>query len=125
VSASPDLLEPLFRPVSRDAGFDQNALAGLLLDLAQHLSPDACVEVTGIRRVDQRLEQLRALLLGREIDMLSRLRDVVESPEQLAVAVGRILPVALAQASRGVSPVLLARACACRRSVAAGGSANS
>ncbi len=39
------------------------------------------------------------MLVGREIEVLSRLSEIVEDPEQLAVAVGRVLPTAIAQAS--------------------------
>ena len=52
-----------------------------------------------MRPADLRLEQLRTLLLGREIEVLSRLTEVVEDPEQLAAAVGRVLPTAIAQAT--------------------------
>jgi hypothetical protein len=39
------------------------------------------------------------LLVGHEIEVLSRLSEVVEDPEQLAGAVGRVLPTAIALAS--------------------------
>jgi outer membrane protein OmpA-like peptidoglycan-associated protein len=52
-----------------------------------------------MRPIDPRLEQLRTLLVGREIEVLSRLSEVVEDPEQLAVAVGRVLPAAIAHVS--------------------------
>ena len=42
---------------------------------------------------------MRALLLGQEIEVLNRLRAVLEDPEQFAIAVGRVLPTAFAQAS--------------------------
>jgi hypothetical protein len=45
------------------------------------------------------MEQLRTLLLGREIELLSRLSAILEDPEQLARAVGRVLPTAFVQAS--------------------------
>ena len=89
----------LLRPSSLDSGIDRKALAGLLVDLARNVRPDLSTQSTGVSPVDQRLEQLRTLLLGQEIETLSRLSEVVEDPEQFAVAVGRILPTAIAQAS--------------------------
>lgn len=74
-------------------------LAGLLVELARNVEPRFGTEPIGMRPVDPRLEQLRALLFGGEIEVLSRLSEVVEDPEQLAVAVGRVLPTAIAQAS--------------------------
>ena len=86
-------------PRPGDAGIDRKALAGLLLDLARNMKPDLASQPTGVPPVDPRLEQLRTLLLGREIEVLSRLSEVVEDPEQLAAAIGRVLPTAIAQAS--------------------------
>ena len=71
----------------------------MLLDLAYNLKPELSAQPSGVLAVDQRLEQLRTLLLGREIEGLSRLKEVVEDPEQFAAAVGRVLPTAIAQAS--------------------------
>ena len=62
-------------------------------------SPNCASTVPGVTPIDLRLEQLRGLLLGREIEELARLRDTVEDPEQLAAAVARILPTAFAAAS--------------------------
>ncbi len=39
------------------------------------------------------------MLLGHEIEVLSRLSEVIDDPEQLAAMVGRILPTAIAQVS--------------------------
>ena len=70
------------------------------MDIAQNVKPDLRdTPTTNVPYVDTRLEQLRALLLGREIEILSRLTAIIEDPEQLATAVGRILPTAFAQAS--------------------------
>jgi outer membrane protein OmpA-like peptidoglycan-associated protein len=99
VSASPDILEGLFRPSSGNTTIDRKALAGLLLEVAQSLKPDLREQQNGLLPADVRLEQLRTLLLGREIEVLSRVREVVEDPEQLAQAVGRVLPTAIAQAT--------------------------
>ena len=92
-------LEWLFRPLSREPGIDREALAGLLVELARNVEPEFGAEPNGVRPIDPRLEQLRNLLVGREIEVLSRLRKVLEDPEQLAIAVGRVLPAAVAQVS--------------------------
>ena len=97
-TSAADTLEWLVRP-SSDTGIDRKALAGLLLELARNVEPEFCAQPTGVLSVDPRLEQLRILLLGREIEMLSQLRELVEDPERLAVAVGQVLPTAIAHAS--------------------------
>jgi hypothetical protein len=99
VSTSPDILEWLLRPSSRDIGIDRKALAGMLLELAHNVKPELREQQNGVLPADLRLEQLRTLLLGREIEVLSRLSGVVEDPERLAEAVGRVLPTAIAQAT--------------------------
>jgi len=99
VSTSAATLEWLFRPPPSDAGIDRKALAGLLVELARNVEPEFCVQSTGVPPVDPRLEQLRTLLLGREIEIMSRLSELVEDPERLAVAVGQVLPTAIAHAS--------------------------
>ena len=98
------VLESLVRPFSGDAGsdragIDRKALAGLLVQLARSVEPQSCAEPNGVSPLDPRLEQLRTLLVGHEIEVLSRLSEVVEDPEQLAGAVGRVLPTAIALAS--------------------------
>jgi outer membrane protein OmpA-like peptidoglycan-associated protein len=97
-TSAADTLEWLVRP-SSDTGIDRKALAGLLLELARNVEPEFCAQPTGVLPVDPRLEQLRILLLGREIEMLSQLSELVEDPERLAVAVGDVLPTAIAHAS--------------------------
>ena len=99
MSTSPDILEGLLRPSAGDTGIDRKTLAGLLLEIAQNLQPELRGQQNGVRPGDVRLEQLRRLLLGREIEVLSRLSDVMEDPERLAAAVGRVLPTAIAQAT--------------------------
>jgi outer membrane protein OmpA-like peptidoglycan-associated protein len=89
----------MLRPASGDSGIDRKTLAGLLLDLAHNVKPDLCTQPTDVDPIDPRLEQLRRLLLGQEIEVLSRLSRVIENPEQLARAVGRVLPTAIGQAS--------------------------
>jgi OOP family OmpA-OmpF porin len=92
-------LEQLFRPGSSDPGIDRKALAGLLVALAGNVKPEFGTEASGVAPFDPRLEELRKLVLGREIETLARLCDVVEDPEQLAAAVSQVLPSAIAQAT--------------------------
>jgi OOP family OmpA-OmpF porin len=99
VSTSAATLESLVRPFSGEPGIDRKALAGLLVQLARSIEPQFGAEPSGVSPVDPRLIQLRTLLVGREIEVLSRLSEVVEDPEQLASAVGRVLPTAIALAS--------------------------
>jgi outer membrane protein OmpA-like peptidoglycan-associated protein len=82
-----------------DAGFDRQALAGILAQIARNLEPALRTQPNEVHSIDPRLEQLRTLLLGREIELLSRLREAVEDPEQLAAAIGRVLPTAIALTS--------------------------
>ena len=93
------MLEGLLLPPSGDVGIDRKALAGLLLEIAQSLKPELRAQQNGVLPADLRLDQLRTLLLGREIEVLSRLTGVVDDPERLAEAVGRVLPTAIAQAT--------------------------
>ena len=99
MSTSAGTLEWLVRPFSGEPGIDRKALAGLLVQLARSVEPQFGAEPSGISPVDPRLQQLRTLLVGHEIEVLSRLSEVVEDPEQLAGAVGRVLPTAIALAS--------------------------
>ena len=88
MSTSADVaLERLVRPFAGDAAIDREGLAGLLIQLARNLEPRLAAEPGDLAPIDPRLEQLRTVLVGREIEVLSRLREVVEDPEQLAVAV--------------------------------------
>ena len=75
MSASPDTLERLLRPVPGDGRIDRKVLADLLLEVARSMQPDIDAPPAGQPRADPRLEQLRTLLLGREIEALSRLQD--------------------------------------------------
>jgi hypothetical protein len=99
VSNSPDILEGLLRPPSGDGAIDRKALAGLLIEIARSLKPELRAQQNGVRPGDLQLEQLRTLLVGREIETLSRLTGVVDDPERLAAAIGRVLPTAIAQAT--------------------------
>jgi outer membrane protein OmpA-like peptidoglycan-associated protein len=99
VSTSPDILEGLLRAPSGDDAIDRKALAKLLVEIAESLKPELRAERNGVLPNDLQLEQLRSLLVGREIETLSRLTGVVDDPERLAAVIGRILPTAIAQAT--------------------------
>ncbi len=99
VSTSTDILEGLLRPPSGDDTIDRKALASLLIEIAESLKPELRAERNGVNPRDLQLEQLRTLLVGREIETLSRLTGVVDDPERLAAAIGRVLPTAIAQAT--------------------------
>ena len=99
MSNSPDILEALLRPPSGDDAIDRKALASLLVEIAESLKPELRAERNGVTPRDLQLEQLRSLLVGREIETLSRLTGVVDDPERFAAAIGRILPTAIAQAT--------------------------
>ncbi len=96
-SAAP--LEWLLSPAAIDTGLDRKMLAGLLLELARNVDANVGLEPTGITPFDPRLEQLRTLVLGREIELLRHFSQVLDDPEQLAIAVSRVLPTAIAQAA--------------------------
>lgn len=80
-------------------GIDRKALAGLLLEIARDLKPELRAQQNGLSASDLRLQQLRTLLLGGEIEVLSRLQGVLENPEKFAAVVGQVLPSAIAEAS--------------------------
>src|ERR1700730_16193280 len=62
------------------------AVAGILRPsprlrtFARNVEPELCKDLDGVRPIDPRLDQLRSLLLGREIHELSRLSKLVEDP---------------------------------------------
>ena len=99
MTASPDILERLLRPPSGDSAIDRKVLAGLLVEIAQSLKPELRGQQNGVHPGDLQLEQLRTLLVGREIETLSRLTGVVDDPERLAATIGRVLPTAIAEAT--------------------------
>ena len=96
-SAAP--LEWLLSPGAIETELDRKVLAGLLFELARNVDANVGMEPTGIVPFDPRLEQLRFLLLGREIELSRHFSQVLDDPEQLAIAVGRVLPAAIAQAA--------------------------
>ena len=109
MTTSSATLESLFNGSQGDTGIDRKALAGLLVELAKSADEriDACA--LGIAPVDPRLAQLRGLVLGQEIETLSRLTRQFDDPEQLAAIIGRVLPTALAQAwaqNKSLGPIL-------------------
>jgi outer membrane protein OmpA-like peptidoglycan-associated protein len=99
VSTSTAPLEWLLSPAAIDSDLDRKVLAGLLLELARNVDANVGLEPTGIVPFDPRLEQLRTLLLGREIELSRHFSEVLDDPEQLAIAVSRVLPAAIAQAA--------------------------
>ena len=105
-SSAAEKLEWLFRSPQPDSGIDRKALAGLLVELARTVEPNAPGLPIGVSPVDPRLEQLRTLLVGHEIEVLERLREVLEDPERLGVAVGRVLPAAVASSDALLGQVL-------------------
>jgi len=80
VSKSPDILEALLRPPSGDDAIDRKALASLLVEIAESLKPELRTERNGVHPRDLQLEQLRTLLVGREIETLWRLTGIVDDP---------------------------------------------
>jgi OOP family OmpA-OmpF porin len=100
-----ETFEWLFRPSSPDSGIDRKALAGLLVELARTVEPKYAPS-PGMSALDPRLDELRRLLVGHEIEVLGRLREVVEDPEQLGAAVGRVLPTAVASSDARLGEVL-------------------
>jgi OOP family OmpA-OmpF porin len=91
--------ERLLHTSSGESNIDRKALARLLVELARSADSNIAAAAGDIPRFDPRLEQLRSLLLGREIQSLARLSRQIDDPEELASAVSRILPAAIAQAS--------------------------
>ena len=105
-SSAAGRFEWLLRPPPPDSGIDREALAGLLVGLARTVEPKTSVSPTGVSAVDPRLEQLRSLLVGHEIEVLGRLREVIEDPERFGVAVGRVLATAVASSDARLGQVL-------------------
>ncbi|RWL21244.1 MAG: OmpA family protein [Mesorhizobium sp.] len=86
------------RAASNDTEIDREALANLLVEIARNVDPDYRARFHGVPTVDPRMETLRQLLVGREISELSRVSHLLDEPEQLASAVGGVLPSAAARA---------------------------
>jgi OOP family OmpA-OmpF porin len=88
-----------------DNGIDRKELAGLLVELARTVEPTSPPPV-GVAAADLRLQELRQLLVGREIALLERLREIIDDPERLGAAVGRVLPTAVASSDTRLGQVL-------------------
>ena len=98
MASSSPALERLLHISSGGSSLDRQALARLLAELARSVDTNIAA-ADEIPRFDPRLEQLRTLLLGREIEALGRLSRQIDDPEQLAKAISRVLSAAIAQAS--------------------------
>ncbi|WP_292654291.1 OmpA family protein [Mesorhizobium sp.] len=68
-----------------------------MIEIARNVDPDYRARLDGIPTADPRMETLRQLLVGREISELSRVTHLLDEPEQLAAAVGSVLPSAAAR----------------------------
>ncbi|RUU44486.1 OmpA family protein [Mesorhizobium sp. M6A.T.Ce.TU.002.03.1.1] len=93
-------VDPISLPqaASNDTEIDREALASLLVEIARNVDPDYRARFDGVPTADPRMETLRQLLVGREISELSRVTHLLDEPEQLASAVGGVLPSAAARA---------------------------
>ncbi|MER9428444.1 OmpA family protein [Mesorhizobium sp. M0408] len=69
-----------------------------MIEIARNVDPDYRARLDGIPTADPRMATLRQLLVGREISELSRVTHLLDEPEQLAAAVGSVLPRAAARA---------------------------
>ncbi|MER9067432.1 OmpA family protein [Mesorhizobium sp. M0902] len=69
-----------------------------MIEIARNVDPDYRARLDGIPTADPRMETLRQLLVGREISELSRVTHLLDEPEQLAAAVGSVLPSAATRA---------------------------
>ncbi len=100
MSASERTLGWLLSESASERGIDRDALAKVLLEAARN-ADEAQARLDREAAIAQRapLEELRALLMGREIETLERLRESIDDPERFAGAVGRALPSAAAQAA--------------------------
>ncbi|MCO5065214.1 MAG: OmpA family protein [Rhizobiaceae bacterium] len=97
-TADPISLFP--RAASNESEIDREALARLLVGIARNVDPLNHASFDGIPSADPRMETMRQLLVGREISELSRVSQLLGVPEQLAGAVGEVLPSAIAKAPR-------------------------
>ncbi|CAH2408846.1 OmpA family protein [Mesorhizobium escarrei] len=86
------------KAASNDTEIDREALASLLVEIARNVDPDYRARFDGVPTADPRMATLRQLLVGREISELSRVTHLLDEPEQLASAVGGVLPSAAARA---------------------------
>ena len=92
---------------------EPNLLADLLIEVARYLNRDLSEQIPENVTVDPRYTELRRLILGREQDLLSQLKQQFEDPERFATAIANVLPAAVTQAalrddqlSRALSPTV-------------------
>ena len=111
LTSTADPISLLQRAASNSSEIDREALADLLVEIARNVDPYYRASFVGVPTADPRMETLRQLLVGREISELSRVTQLLGVPEQLAAAVGDVLPSAVAHApqaqlSEAFSPVV-------------------
>ena len=111
LTSTADPISLLQRAASNNSEIDREALADLLVEIARNVDPYYRASFVGVPTADPRMETLRQLLVGREISELSRVTQLLGVPEQLAAAVGDVLPGAVAHApqaqlSQAFSPVV-------------------
>ncbi|MET0940939.1 MAG: OmpA family protein, partial [Mesorhizobium sp.] len=111
MTSTADPISLLQRAASNNSEIDREALADLLVEIARNVDPYYRASFVGVPTADPRMETLRQLLVGREISELSRVTQLLGVPEQLAAAVGDVLPGAVAHApqaqlSQAFSPVV-------------------
>ena len=99
MTSTADPISLFQRAASNDTEIDREALASLLVEIARNVDPYYRATFDGVPAVDPRMETLRQLLVGREISELSRISKLLDEPEQLAAALGGVLPSATAQSS--------------------------
>ncbi len=78
---------------------DAARLAKLLIEVARSINPALAAGVPSALGDDPQINELRAMLVGREQAQLARLQHRLDDPEQLAAALSQVLPAAIAQAA--------------------------
>jgi OOP family OmpA-OmpF porin len=77
---------------------NRQLLANLLLEVARSVDRDVAARVPSALDTDPRVEALRHILLEPEQAQLARLEERFNDPDQLAEAIGSVLPTAIARA---------------------------
>jgi flagellar motor protein MotB len=77
---------------------NRKLLASLLLEVARCVDHEVAAKVPSTLDADPRVEALRHILLEPEQTALAALQEKFDDPEQLAAAVGAVLPAAVLQA---------------------------
>ena len=70
-------------------------LADLLLEVARSIDPNAAMVLPKRLDDDPRLQAVRTVLLREQLELLTRLRQTIDDPEQLAATISAVLPHAL------------------------------